>query len=133
MIEPSHTEVKTIEFELDGSDLTGEPISQSIYNFDLKIDELAGKPAFMVNTTTQILFPSNDRVLLGCFVAYFFDDPVDVPTADSLWKLVEKAVGYINSELESLSNRDDMSIQAPDQSSVTDQLRELVLSGFRLN
>jgi hypothetical protein len=130
---PSYRELRVINFEIEGSDFTGESISQTIYNFDLKIHEIVHKPAFMVNTSSQILFPSNDRILFGCVVAYFFDDQNEIPSTELLWDLVTEARDLVNLELESKTNSEGTSIQTPNKAAILPQLKMLILGGFRLN
>jgi hypothetical protein len=83
-----HSEPKVVAFEIEGSNFTGEPIVQTNYNYDLHIDVLVNKPSFMVNSTSQILFPSNDRIMFGCFAAFFFEDKKIVPSAEELLEFV---------------------------------------------
>lgn len=126
-------ELRNVDFQIEGSDLKGEPISQTTYDFDLKIDELLNKPAFMVNTTSQVLFPSNDRILFGSFVAFFFDEKNTVPSAEQLWDLVLEAFDMINNELQMKANINYISLQSPKKQKTLERLKILVLSGFRLN
>lgn len=128
-----YKESKVIAKEIQGSDFTGEPFVQTSYGFDLRLDELVNKPAFMVNTTSQILFPSNDRILFGCFEAFFFDDQKKLATVEELWHLVCEATDTINQLLRSETNFSSISLQPPEKNAILPILKSLVLGGFRLN
>jgi hypothetical protein len=52
-----HKETRVIAKEIEGSDFLGDPVVQTSYNFDLKLDEIVNKPAFMVNTISLYPFP----------------------------------------------------------------------------
>jgi len=130
---PTYKETRLIAYEVEGSNLKGEPLVQTKYDFALIIDAQKNKPAFMVNTGSQVLFPSNDRIMFGCFEAFFFDDKNIVPTVEQLWKLVREAYVTISEELRVKTNLYHISVESPDKKSIMPQLRALVLSGFRLN
>jgi hypothetical protein len=128
-----HKETRVIAKEIEGSDFLGDPVVQTSYNFDLKLDEIVNKPAFMVNTISQILFPSNDRIIFGCFEAFFFDNPENVPTVDQLWNFVYEASETITQNLRSETNIYSISLQPPDKGVILPLLKQIMLGGFRLN
>jgi hypothetical protein len=134
---PSHKESKVIAFEIEGSNLTGKEIVQTIYTYDLYINLLVNKPSFMINSTSQILFPSNDRIMFGCFAAFLFEDKKIVPSAEELLEFVNEGINMINKELSDKLNQETnlsgIKIESIDEKKELPPLKKLVLSGYRLN
>lgn len=130
---PSKKEIRLVAIEIEGPNLMGSPAIQTKYNFDLKIDELKNKPAFMVNTQSLVLFPSNDSIMFGCFESFFFEDRNSIPTAEELWILVCEAEASINKELQTKTNFSKMNLQPPNKKTLFPVLQSLVIIGFRLN
>lgn len=132
-MKPTKKEIRLVAIEIEGPSLVGRPVIQTKYSVDLKIEELINKPAFMVNTQSMIIFPSNDNIIFGCFEAFFFEDKNNVPTAEDLWVLVCEAEASISKELQAKTNFSKMSLQPPDKKTLFPVLQSLVINGFRLN
>ena len=134
---PFHSESKVIAFEIEGSNLTGKPIVQTKYDYDLYIDISVSKPSFMVNSTSQILFPSNDRIMFGCFAAFLFEDKEVIPSVEELLEFVYEGINMINKELSDKlkleTNISEIKIESINEETVLPHLKKLVLSGYRLN
>lgn len=131
------TEHKVVAFEVNGDDWKGEPIVQTIYDYDLRVDPIVNKPCFYINSSSLILLPSNASISFGCFVVFLFDENEKIPTVEELLIFAEEGRDLINDVLASkvedgigLSNIEILPINKHEAKAI---FTKLVLIGYRLN
>jgi hypothetical protein len=130
-------ETNVIEFRIEGVDFLGDPLVQTIYDFAFKIDPIVNKPSFMINSTSQIIYPSNDRILFGCYCVFIFDNKKIMPTLAELTQCCMEGEKLINNclanQLEEKTDLPIFKIQPFEQALYSSQLNDLIISNSRLN
>lgn len=131
-------EAGVIELTIRGDCYGKQSQMQTDYNYELVIDPLLNKPAFVLNVEAQIIFSQEDYVVFKSYVIYIFDH-----TEGQLWgghELHEVAKDgrncmntLLHSRLNPLRIARQLDLPEPDEATETSTLEQLLAVGLRLN
>jgi hypothetical protein len=131
-------EAGVIELTLQGSRYDYDPSVQTDYSYELVIDPIINKPAFVLRSETRITFSPEDYIVYKSYAIYVFDHSEgDTINGDDLWNMA--ADGRLSMEillqsrLNTLPAVKQVALPELDYQREISTLDRLVLAGFRLN
>ncbi|WP_118972972.1 hypothetical protein [Taibaiella koreensis] len=132
-------EAGVIELTIQGNCSGQRTAMETDYNYELIVDPLLNKPAFVLNAEARILFAQEDHILFKSFVIYIFDQEQE---GDALHGKDLKAIALDGRERMTELLRDGLGpmqmnrqfiLPEPDEATERDTLDTLVAAGMRLN
>lgn len=127
-----------IELILQGSKYGYSPFIQTDYSYELILDPIVNKPAFVLRSETQIIFSAEDYILFKSYAMYIFDYVEgEYITGNDLWKVTvdgRRSMDIIlHSKLIALPAIKQISLPTLDYTTEISTLEQLVVAGLRLN
>lgn len=131
-------EAGVIELTLQGSRYSRDPSVHTDYSYELIIDPIVNKPAFVLCSETQIIFSPEDYILYKSYAVYVFNHSEgDYITGDDLWNVAVDGRRSMNvllqSRLNTLPAVRQVDLPELDYPSEIEVLDRLIVAGLRLN
>jgi hypothetical protein len=132
-------EIGIIELKKEGTLYNHKPFVKTDYDYELIVDPLLNKPAFILRSLSEIIFSGEDYIIFNCFVIYILEykEGRDTVSAEDLWKLTQDGIlsmtDLLNDQLRPVTNTTGIKLTPLKQHEELEVLRKLIITAFRLN
>ncbi len=131
-------EAGVIELTLQGSGYNHTPLVHTDYSYELVIDPIVNKPAFVLRSETQISFSPEDYILYKSYAIYVFTASEETPVSgNDLWNAAidgRKSMNILlQSRLNTLTGVGQVNLPQLDYQKEIGALERLLIASFRLN
>lgn len=132
-------EIGIIELKKAGTSYNRKPFVKTDYDYELTIDPLLNKPAFVLRALSEIIFSGKDYIIFNCFVIYIlqYNDGVNAISVGDLWKLIQDGISsmtnLLNDQLQPITNSSGIKLTPLKHSEEKKILSKLIITAFRLN
>lgn len=131
-------ETGIIELTLQGKKYGKKPFIQTDYDYELLVDPVLNKPAFILRSDTQIIYSSEDYIQFKSFAVYVFESEDNMLIkGDDLWKMAmdgrQSMNELLHSKLNTLSAINGINLSPLEYISEVPILKQLIIAAFRLN
>jgi hypothetical protein len=132
-------EIGIIELKKEGTFYSHKPFVKTDYDYELIVDPLLNKPAFILRSLSEIIFSGEDYIIFNCFVIYILEykEGVDTVSAEDLWKLIQDGIlsmtDLLNEKLQPITDAKEIKLSPLKHKEEQEVLNKLVVTAFRLN
>jgi hypothetical protein len=132
-------EIGIIELKKAGALYSHKPFVKTDYDYELTIDPLLNKPAFVLRALSEIIFSGKDYIIFNCFAIYIlqYSEEVNVISVEDLWKLIEDGIlsmtNLMNDQLQPIANIGEIKLAPLKHYEEKKILSRLIITAFRLN
>jgi hypothetical protein len=131
-------EIGIIELKKAGAVYSHRPFIKTDYDYELTLDPLLNKPAFVLRALSEIIFSGKDYIIFNCFVIYILQyDGGNTISVEDLWKLTQDGITSMTSllidQLQPIANLSGIKLAPLKHHEEKKVLSKLILTAFRLN
>ncbi|HEU4608764.1 MAG TPA: hypothetical protein VFS31_11695 [Chitinophagaceae bacterium] len=131
-------ETGIIELTMKGRRYATDPQVSTDYIYEMIIDPVLNKPAFVLRSETQITFTKEDYILFKSFAVYIFDSANgEYMHENELWKIILDGQGSMNNllheKLKPLPGMEQVHLSVLKHQEEQPVLQRLIIAAFRLN
>lgn len=132
-------EIGIIELTKEGTSYNHKPFVKTDYDYELIIDPLLNKPAFILRALSEVTFSGKDFIIFNCFVIYILEykEAGDTISAQDLWKLTQDGIlsmaDLLSDQLRFVTNTVEIKLTPLKQYEELEVLNRLIITAFRLN
>lgn len=132
-------ELGIIELKKEGTFYNHKPFVKTDYDYELIVDPLLNKPAFILRSLSEIVFSSEDYIVFNCFAIYILEykEGKDTISSEDLWKLTQDGIlsmaGLLRDQLQPVTDTARIKLTQLKYHEELEVLRKLIITAFRLN
>lgn len=132
-------EIGIIDLKKAGTFYSHKPFVTTDYDYELTLDPLLNKPAFVLRALSEIIFSGKDYIIFNCFVIYIlqYNEHGNIISVQDLWKLIQDGILSItvllNDQLQPITNITGIKLTPLKHHEEKEILRKLIITAFRLN
>lgn len=132
-------EIGIIELTKEGVLYNHKPFVKTDYDYELIVDPLLNKPAFILRSLSEVIFSGKDYIIFNCFVIYILEYRAggDTVSAEDLWKLIQDGIlsmtDLLNNQLRYVTNTSGIRLTQLKRHEELEVLKRLIVTAFRLN
>jgi hypothetical protein len=132
-------EIGIIELKKAGTFYNRKPLVKTDYDYELTLDPLLNKPAFILRALSEIIFSGKDYIIFNCFVIYIlqYNGGGNTVSVEDLWILIQDGISsmadLLNDQLLPITNITGIKLAPLKQQEEKEILRKLIITAFRLN
>jgi hypothetical protein len=133
-------EIGIIELKKEGTFHSYKPFIKTDYDYELIVDPLLNKPAFVLRSLSEIIFSGEGYIFFNCFVVYVLEykEAVDTISAEDLWKLTQDGIlsmtDLLNKKLQPITDdTKEIKLTPLKHGEEQEVLNKLIVTAFRLN
>jgi hypothetical protein len=132
-------ELGIIELKKEGTFYSHKPFVKTDYDYELIVDPLLNKPAFILRSLSEIIFSGEDYIIFNCFVIYILEykEGGDIISAEDLWKLTQDGIlsmtGLLHEQMQSITTTMGIKLTPLKHQEELEVLKKLIITAFRLN
>lgn len=131
-------EIGVIDLKKAGTAYSHRPLVKTDYDYELTLDPLLNKPAFILRARSEIIFSGKDYIIFNCFVIYIlqYNGDNSISVID-LWKLTQDGITSLTDllidRLQPMVNLSGIKLTPLKYHEEKSVLSKLIITTFRLN
>lgn len=132
-------EIGIIELKKVGTSYRRRPFVKTDYDYELTVDPLLNKPAFVLRALSEVIFSGKDYIVFNCFVIYIlqYNEGANIISVEDLWKLIRDGImsmtDLLNDQLRPIANISGIKLAPLKHHEEKKILSKLIITAFRLN